>query len=61
MMRFRMRKTISLGPLRLNFSQRGFTSWGLRIWRWGWNARTNRQSFDTPGPGGVTWGGRRRS
>lgn len=59
-MRFRMRKSITLGPIRWRFSERGYTGWGLRIGRWSWSARTRRHSFDTPGPGGVTWGGRRR-
>lgn len=57
-MRYRARKTIRIGPLRLNFTQRGFASWGLRIWRWSWNATRGTHSFDTPGPGGVSWGGK---
>lgn len=60
MIRFRARKTIRLGPLRLNFSQAGFTSWAIRIGPWTWNARTRRHSVDTPGIGGVSWGRRRR-
>lgn len=59
-MRFRMRKTLRLGPVRLNFTQRGFSSWGLGVGRWSWSARTRRHSIDTPGPGYVVLGGRRR-
>lgn len=57
--RFRARKTLRLGPLRLNFTQRGFSSWGLKVGPWSWNAKTRRQSLDTPGPGGLHWGGKR--
>ena len=59
-MRFRGRKTVRLGPVRLHFTERGFSSWGVRIGPWGWNAKTRKHSLDTPGFGGVTWGGRRR-
>lgn len=58
-MRFRARKTIRLGPVRLNFTQNGYSGWGLKVGRWTWNARTGRHSIDTPGPGGVSWGRRR--
>ncbi|WP_219413940.1 DUF4236 domain-containing protein [Pseudonocardia nigra] len=57
---FRARKTIRLGPLRFHFTQRGFSSWGLKLGSWTWNAKTGRHTLDTPGPGGVTFGGRRR-
>lgn len=59
-MRFRARKALRLGPLRLNFTQRGLSSWGLRVGRWSWNAKTGEHSVDTPGWGGVRFGGRRR-
>lgn len=58
-MRFRWRKTLSLGPLRFRFANGRFTGWGLRVGRWGWNARTGKHSVDTPGLGGVTFGGRK--
>lgn len=58
-MKFRARKTLRLGPFRLNFTQRGFSSWGLKVGPWSWNAKTRRQSLDTPGPGGLHWGGKR--
>jgi hypothetical protein len=57
-LRFRARKTVRLGPVRLNFTQSGFSSWGLGVGRWSWNSRTGQQRFDTPGPGGLVWGGR---
>jgi hypothetical protein len=57
-MRFRFRKSKQLGPLRLNFTEHGFSSWGLHIGPWSWNSRTRRQTFDTPGPGYVEFGGR---
>jgi uncharacterized protein DUF4236 len=59
-MRFRARKTFRLGPLRLNFTERGFSSWGLKIGPWSWNARTRRHTIDTPGPGAFHSRGRRR-
>lgn len=57
-LRFRARKTITFGPVRLHFSQNGFTGWGLKLWRWTWSARTGKHSLDTPGPGSVQWGGK---
>jgi Protein of unknown function (DUF4236) len=63
-MRFNFRKRIRLGPFFWSFTTRGLTSWGVRIWRYTWNARSGRSTFDTPGPGSVSFGGgrpRRRS
>lgn len=59
-MRFRLRKTVRLGPVRLNFTQGGFTSWGLKLGPLSWNAKTRRTSVDTPGPGSVQFGGRKK-
>jgi hypothetical protein len=59
-MRFRARKVVRLGPLRLVFTERGFSSWGLQVGRWSWNARTRRHTVDTPGIGYVQTRGRRR-
>lgn len=47
------RRTIKLGPLRLNFTQRGFSSWSLRIGRWSWNSRRRSHRVDLPGP--LSW------
>lgn len=59
-MRFRARKTIRLGPLFATFTQRGFSSWGLRIGPFTWNATRRTSTVDTPGPGSVHFGGRSR-
>lgn len=53
MPKFRLRKSIRLGPVRLNFTQRGFSSWSFLLGPFTWNSRTKRKSFDTPGPGHV--------
>lgn len=49
-MPIRWRKTWRLGPLRLNFTQRGFTSWSVKVGPWSWNSRQRRQRVDLPGP-----------
>lgn len=63
-MRFRARKSIRIGLPRFcikwNFTQRGYTGWGIRVWRWTYSNRTKQHSFDTPGWGHVIWGGRKR-
>jgi len=59
-MRFRYRKSRTFGPFRFNFTEHGFSSWGLTLGRWSWNSRTRRHTLDTPGPGYVESGGRRR-
>jgi hypothetical protein len=59
-MRFRLRKTVRVGPVKLIFTERGFSSWGLQVGRWTWNARTGRHTVDTPGPGSLQSRGRRR-
>jgi hypothetical protein len=48
------RKTIRLGPLRLNFTKRGFSSWSIKIWRWSWNSRAKAHRVDLPGPASWT-------
>lgn len=61
-MRFRARRSIRLGPLPVyvNVTERGVSSWSIRLGPWSWNSRTRRQTLDTPGPGAVSWGGRNR-
>lgn len=54
-MKFRMRKTIPLGPIKLHFTEHGYSSWSIKIGRFSWNSRTKKKRFDTPGPGGVEW------
>lgn len=51
-MRFRARKTFRLGPLRFHFTQRGFTSWGIKIGRFSHNFTRRTSHVDTPGLGG---------
>ena len=59
-MKFRARKTIRLGPVRLHFTQNGFASWGLKLGRFTWNAKSGKTTIDTPGPGSVQFGGRKK-
>lgn len=59
-MRFRARKTFRFGPLFARFTHKGFSSWGIKVWRWTWNATRGTHTLDTPGPGSVQTGGRRR-
>lgn len=58
--RFRARKTFRLGPLFANFSQNGFTSWGIRVGRFTRNFTRGTTSIDTPGIGSFRSSGRRR-
>lgn len=52
-MRFRARKTFRLGPLRFNFTQKGFSSWGIALGPFKHNFTRKTSSIDTPGPGGF--------
>ena len=52
-MSLRMRKTLRVGPIRLHFTQHGYSSWSVKFGPWSWNSRTRRQPFDLPGP--FTW------
>lgn len=63
-MTVRGRKRKRMGPLVLNFTSDGFmnwrlSSWGLKIGRWSWSARTGRQRLDIPGP--WTWTSKNRN
>lgn len=57
-MGFHLRKSVRLGPLALNFTERGLSSISLHVGRYSWNSRTRRHTVDTPGPGSFTWGGK---
>jgi hypothetical protein len=46
-----MRRSFRIGPIRLNFTEKGFTSWSIKLGRFSWNSRTRKKKFDTPGPG----------
>ncbi len=48
---FRSRK--KFGPLILNFTENGFSSWSIKIGRWSWNSRTRAHRVDLPGP--LSW------
>jgi hypothetical protein len=52
-MGFLVRKQLRLGPLRLHFTQRGFSSWSIKIGRWSWNSRARAHRVDLPGP--ASW------
>lgn len=54
-MKFRLRRSIKLGPFRINVTQRGFSSWSFKLGPFSWNSRTKKKTFDTPGPGHVEW------
>jgi hypothetical protein len=61
-MRFHARRTFRLGPLFFSFTERGFSSWGVRLGRYAYNVTHRTSSFDTPGVGGLRHrhGARRR-
>jgi hypothetical protein len=44
------RKVVRFGPLRLNMTRNGLSSWSLKIGRWSWNSRAGAHRFDLPGP-----------
>jgi hypothetical protein len=49
-----IRKTMRLGPVRLHFTKKGFSSWSLKLWRWSWNSKTRKSTVDLPGPASWT-------
>ena len=53
------RKIYRIGPLHLNFTKNGLSSWTLKFGRWSWNSRTRTQRVDLPGP--FSWRGKGRS
>lgn len=59
-MKFRARKQLRLGPFRVNLTQRGLSSVTFKIGRFSHNFRSGRNTFDTPGPGSISWQGRSR-
>jgi hypothetical protein len=48
---FRSRK--KFGPLILNFTENGFSSWSIKIGRWSWNSKARAHRVDLPGP--LSW------
>jgi hypothetical protein len=59
MARFRARKTFRLGPLYFIVTQRGFSSWGIRVGPYTKNFTRGTSAIDTPGPGSVHFGRKR--
>ncbi|MDI1462426.1 DUF4236 domain-containing protein [Catellatospora sp. KI3] len=47
------RKVMRIGPLRLNFTRNGLSSWTFKIGRWSWNSKTRAHRVDLPGP--LSW------
>lgn len=52
-MRFRARKRIKIGPFYLNFTQRGFSSWGVKLGPFSHNFTRRTSHVDIAGPGGF--------
>ncbi|MFI7599373.1 DUF4236 domain-containing protein [Actinoplanes sp. NPDC049681] len=48
---YRSRK--KFGPLILNFTQRGLSSWTFKIGPWSWNSKAKAHRVDLPGP--LSW------
>ena len=46
-------KRMKLGPIILNVTQNGLSSWSVKIGRWSWNSRTRAHRVDLPGP--LSW------
>lgn len=59
-MRFHARKRLRFGPFYVVLTEHGLTSWGIRVWRYTRNFTRGTSTFDTPGPGAVYFGKRRR-
>ncbi len=53
-MPLRYRKQMRLGPIRLHFTEHGYSSWSIKIGKWSWNSRTRAQRYDLPGPASWT-------
>lgn len=58
--RFRARKTQRIWPFRVTVNQSGKVTWGIKVWRYSWSHSTGEHHLDTPGPGSLHWGGRKR-
>jgi hypothetical protein len=54
------RKSFRFGPLRFNFTKRGFSSISFRLGRWTWNSKQREHRVDLPGAASWTSGRRRR-
>jgi hypothetical protein len=59
--RFHFRKTWKPGPFRITVTEKLRPTWGVRIGPYGYDPKTGRHSFDTPGLGWLRSSGRSRS
>ena len=53
------RKVYRIGPLHLNFTKNGLSSWSIKLGKWSWNSRTRAHRVDLPGP--MSWTSKRSS
>jgi len=49
-----IRKRLRLGPISIHFTEHGYSSWSIKLWRWSWNSKTRKQRVDLPGPASWT-------
>lgn len=59
-MRFRLRKTKRFGPFYVTVNQAGRLSFGIKLGRFSHNFTRRTTHIDTPGPGSLHFGSRRR-
>jgi uncharacterized membrane protein len=57
---FHFRKTWRPGPFRITLTEKLRPTWGIRAGRYGYDPKTGRHSFDTPGLGWIRTSGRAR-
>lgn len=60
-MKFHFRKTWKPGPFRVTLTEKLRPTWGVRIGPYGYDPKTGRHSFNTPGLGWLRTSGRSRS
>jgi len=46
----KFRKSKKIGPIRLHFTENGYSSWSIKLGRWSWNSRARAHRVDLPGP-----------
>jgi len=56
--KFRACKQFRLGPVYINFTQSGFSSWGIKLGPITKNMTRGSTTIDTPGPGSIRRGRR---
>lgn len=60
-MKFHFRKTWKPGPFRVTITEKLRPTWGVRVGPYGYDPKTGRHSFNTPGLGWLRTSGRSRS